>query len=382
LLSKSNSEKTKTQSGHVPTVTTVKGIQTTFVDKLFVSGVLVPRTDAVANALIPGLQITEVLSKEGDKVEVGQVLAKLDRSQFDVQLKQNNAAIRQTYAKISQTISSIHQLKLRIVQLEADLDRVQRLGSGVVSQANIDKQTTNLQITKAKLKVARAAHKAAEANKDATLAAHSGLLLNIKNTDIVAPAGGTISHCTAKVGAISGNQREALFRIIVDSEINLLAKVDADKIVQLKPDMKAFLQIPGLSKPIAARIISTSQAIDRLSHMGTVSIALPTNIDNARVGLFVSGFIIVQERSGLGVPVKSVRIDETGDAIVQIVKNGTIEIRKVITGLIDNGYVEVQGLNKNEIIVLKATPFLQENDTVREKRITLEDTQGIPGEQT
>ena len=77
-----------------PAVTVVPAVKREFVERLFVSGTLVPREEAQVAARIDGLSIVELDAEDGDRVNAGQVLARLDRTQLDTLLAQNDAAVR------------------------------------------------------------------------------------------------------------------------------------------------------------------------------------------------------------------------------------------------------------------------------------------------
>ena len=66
-----------------PAVTVAQAAKRPFVDRLFVSGTLVAREEVQVAARIDGLTITEVDAEDGDRVEAGQILARLDRTQLD-----------------------------------------------------------------------------------------------------------------------------------------------------------------------------------------------------------------------------------------------------------------------------------------------------------
>src|SRR5262245_6285689 len=76
-----------------PAVTVSRAQEREFVERLFVSGSLVARDEAMVGAQIDGLRIVELLAEDGDRVAKDQVLARLDRSQLDTLLAQNDAAL-------------------------------------------------------------------------------------------------------------------------------------------------------------------------------------------------------------------------------------------------------------------------------------------------
>jgi len=82
-----------------PAVTVVPATKREFVDRLFVSGTLVAREEAQVAARIDGLAIVELDAEDGDRVKEGQVLARLDRTQLDALMAQNDAATKRADAQ-------------------------------------------------------------------------------------------------------------------------------------------------------------------------------------------------------------------------------------------------------------------------------------------
>src|SRR6185437_1112868 len=97
-----------------PAVTVAPAVKREFVDRLFVSGTLVAREEAQVAARIDGLAIVELDAEDGDRVKAGQVLARLDRSQLDAQLAQNDAATRRSDAAIEQARSMIAEAQAQV----------------------------------------------------------------------------------------------------------------------------------------------------------------------------------------------------------------------------------------------------------------------------
>ena len=90
-----------------PAISVISAVKREFVDRLFVSGTLVAREEAQVAARIDGLTIVEIDAEDGDRVKKGQVLARLDRSQLDALMAQNDAATRRADAAIDQAESLI-----------------------------------------------------------------------------------------------------------------------------------------------------------------------------------------------------------------------------------------------------------------------------------
>ncbi len=97
-----------------PAVTVARAAKREFVDRLFVSGTLVAREEAQVAARIDGLTIVEVDAEDGDRVKQGQVLARLDRTQLDALMAENDAATKRADAAIDQARSVIAQSEAQV----------------------------------------------------------------------------------------------------------------------------------------------------------------------------------------------------------------------------------------------------------------------------
>ena len=113
-----------------PAVTVVPASKREFVDRLFVSGTLVAREEAQVAARIDGLAIVEVDAEDGDRVKEGQVLARLDRTQLDALMAENDAATKRADAAIDQARSMIAQSEAQVQFANDDFDRARKLGAG------------------------------------------------------------------------------------------------------------------------------------------------------------------------------------------------------------------------------------------------------------
>jgi multidrug efflux pump subunit AcrA (membrane-fusion protein) len=69
--------------------------------------------------------------------------------------------------------------------------------------------------------------------------------------------------------------------------------------------------------------------------------------------------------NGLGVPSTAVMNRDQGPS-VQVVKDGRVETRKVVTGMASGGRVEIlDGLREGELVVVRSGTLLREGDSVR-----------------
>src|SRR3979409_2384228 len=76
-------------------------------ETLAVTGSLAAREEIVVGAEVDGLRIIELRADGGDRVEQGQVLARLDGAMLRTQLAQNTSTIAKAEASIAQARASI-----------------------------------------------------------------------------------------------------------------------------------------------------------------------------------------------------------------------------------------------------------------------------------
>ena len=347
-----------------PAVTVATAKRRGFVDRLFVSGTLVAREEAQVSARIDGVTIVELDAEDGDQVKAGQVLARLDRTQLEAQLAQNDAALARADAAIEQSKSMIEQSQAQVSFANDDFGRAQKLGNSVMSTSQIEQRETTMKTSQAQLNAAQHALTVAQADRRARDAERRELQVRMSRTEVVAPVSGVVSRRSARVGAMVSTSGEPLFRIIEDGAIDLEAEIAEQSLPQLAVGMPAKIRLPGVDGEVDGRVRLVNQEVDKANRTGKVRISL-ADVSHARIGSFASGELDIVQRDGVAAPASALRIDGA-DARLMIVRDGTVEERKVAAGIVEGDTVEIRsGLAEGESIVARAAAFLRPGDRVR-----------------
>jgi len=347
-----------------PAISVATATRRDFVDRLFVSGTLVAREEAQVSARIDGVSIIEIDAEDGDVVKAGQVLARLDKTQLEAQLAQNDAATARADAAIAQAKSLIVQSQAQVSQASDDFDRAKKLGGGVMSVSQIEQRETTLKTSNAQLAGAENALSVYEADRQSRNAERQELQVKLSRTDVIAPVNGIVSRRTAKLGASASTAGEPLFRIIRDGAIDLEAEVAEQALPKLAVGMLAKLKLSGVENEVAAQVRLVNQEVDKASRTGKVRIAL-RDVSYARLGAFASGEVELVERQGVGAPASALKIDGE-QAELMVVRDGRVEARKVQAGIVEGENVEIRdGLAEGESVVARAAAFLRPGDRVR-----------------
>ena len=347
-----------------PAVTVVEAQTRKFTDRLFVSGTLTAREEVLVAPKIADLTVVEIDAEDGDRVAKDQLLARLDRTQLDALLAQNDAAKSRADASIDQAKSMIAQSASQVDWASSEYDRARKLGPGVMSVSTVEQRETNLRSAQATQSAARNALSVAQADRRARDADRQEMMVRIGRTEVRAPVAGLISRRSAKLGALAAPGGEPLFRIIADGAIDLNAEVPEQWLPRLKPGMTATLHLPGVEAPVEGSVRLVDQEVDKASRTGKARIALGQT-DHARLGAFASGELDLVARDGVGAPTTAVKRD--GDeGVALVVKDGKVESRKVKLGIVEGDEIEIlSGVAPGETLVARAASFLRPGDRVR-----------------
>lgn len=178
-----------------------------------------------------------------------------------------------------------------------------------------------------------------------------------------APAAGTVVSAAATIGATASGRAPPLFRIAARGEMELLAEAPVNDLAILAPDQAAKVEIVGVGElPGKVRLIST--AINPMTQLGQVRVFIGSD-PKLRVGAFGRAKVEIAERCGAAVPLSAV-LYGPGGAVVQVVRDGRVETRRVTVGLIAGGQAEIRdGVSEGDMVVARAGAFLREGDRVR-----------------
>ncbi|MCJ8144365.1 efflux RND transporter periplasmic adaptor subunit [Ancylobacter sp. A5.8] len=357
----------------VPEPAQVRGISISVVpaarrevtEKLPVTGTLVAREEIMVGPEIDGYRIMEILVDEGDRVEKGQVLARLSRDMLDTLLAQNTANAAKAQAAIAQQKASLEQAIAQRIEAEAAVERARTLiKTGATSQEVLDQRERAVKVASSQVTAAQEMVTAAEAEADQIKAVRDELLVRLARTDIKAPEAGIVSARAARLGAIvlSANA-EPLFRIVKDGAIDLDAEVPESMLPRIATGMKVAVVPAGFETPVMADIRLVGAKVDPATRLARVAVAMPAD-ERLRPGAYARGTIEVARREGVALPQSAVQFSPQG-TFVLVVADERVEQRPVKTGLQGEGFVEiVEGLTEGESVVARAGGFLRDGDHV------------------
>jgi multidrug efflux pump subunit AcrA (membrane-fusion protein) len=174
-----------------------------------------------------------------------------------------------------------------------------------------------------------------------------------------APAAGLVTEIKTMVGAPASPQGGPMVRIAVNNEIELDAEVPGIHALKLNPGATARVTRDD-APDLIGRVRQVSPEIDRRTQLGSARLSLPNN-PSLRVGMFARATIDARRSCGVAIPRSA--IDKQ---TVQVVKDNTVETRRVRAGLVSDTSVEIlEGLTEGELVVADAGTSLHDGDQVK-----------------
>jgi RND family efflux transporter MFP subunit len=258
-----------------------------------VSGALKATQSAIVKARVAG-ELQELSVREGDRVQAGQVIARIDPSEY--------------HARVRQAQQQADAAKAQVDIAQRQFDNNQALvNQGFISQ-------TALLTSQANLNGAKATHAAALAALD--LANKS-----LADATLRSPLSGVVAQRLAQPGERVAIEAR-LIEVINLSQLELEAALTSEDASRVRVGMTAQLKVEGLAEPVPAKVLR----INPSAQMGSRSIVVylgVTGREGLRQGLFAQGSLGTQTMQVLAVPVSSVRTDKP-QPYVQVVQDGKV----------------------------------------------------------
>jgi HlyD family secretion protein len=182
-------------------------------------------------------------------------------------------------------------------------------------------------------------------------------------TAIQAPVAGLVGSSSAVTGTIASGRGEPLFSIIARNEFDLVGQVPTGDLSKLAVDQSARIKIVGAGD-MAGKVRRVSTTVEPNSQLGQVFVSVESTkrllVNSAGRALIKTG-----ESCGVAVPLTAILYGSAG-TVVQVVRRERVETRRVETGLMSAGQVEIrEGVSEGDIVVARAGALLREGDPVR-----------------
>ena len=196
-------------------------------------------------------QIVKVLVEDNQKVKAGDVVAVIDKIDYEVKLQQATAQYERALLNQQNAHANLNAANSEIDLAKKDLERYQNLyAAGAVSKQTLDKAVTNLESVQARQTTAEQSifsqdpsksAKVADAELNVLKAQKRAAELALEYTDVIAPIDGTVSNKKVEVGMMV--QPGTPLFVIVPHDVWVVANYKETQIRGMKKGMPVEIKI-------------------------------------------------------------------------------------------------------------------------------------------
>ncbi|MFI8417418.1 efflux RND transporter periplasmic adaptor subunit [Serratia sp. NPDC078593] len=323
------------------------------------TGILKPALQVNVGAQVNG-QLKKLYVKQGDRVKRGQLLAEIDPTLQNNELRKSEAQLQSAVAQKQASESMLKQYRQELKrQRQLDRDRSGTKSELEKVQAQYDTQVAQVRMNEAQIVQMEMALETARAN--------------LGYTRILAPIDGEVLGIVTKEGqTVVSSQTAPTILVLANvdtmtvhtriSETDILKVrvgqplwfyVVADPKRRYDSVMGTIQEAPSEALKEDSPTASSNQQASAVYYNGVFAIANSQRL--LRTSMTAQVFIITdQAKSVLRIPVSALGEQQGKDRYrVQVKRGNTVESRWVKTGINDRQFVEVkEGVKEGELIVL------------------------------
>ena len=317
------------------------------------TGTLLPIRESRVGAKVAG-RIAEVFVDEGDAVNEGDALFKLE--QRDFLLAKNQAKHNLDAAE-----ANLNAAKINLANARREFKRLKGLrASNAVSQQEFDTASDAFEAARASVKVA-------EASVDVARDALEMVEHNLAESTVRSPISGHIARRNINVGELVSPVSPApCFYVVDDSVCKVEAHLPDTKQSSVSMAQEVGMTVDGVpARTFLGEITHIGGTIDPLSRTLTIRARVANPDGVLRPGALARLKILCEERKKVvTAPIRCV-VKRNGSPTVFVVSSGVTVARRVTLGLSGDEEVEIiDGLVPDDLVVIDGTESLEDGMAV------------------
>lgn len=293
---------------------------------------------AKISAKIPG-KVEQVLAEEGDRVEAGQALLCLEKTDLMLAVRQAEAALSMAAANYSK--AQTEWLRAR-----------ELFETGISSQQQRDLARNTFEIAQASVKQAKA---------DLGLARHQ-----LDNADVTTLFGGTVIHRFIDPGE-RVNPGQPLFEVAQIDSVEIEIGVSDRRFSELALGQPVSITVDGYpNNKFEGKVEKIQPAIDPMTRTFKVTVGVANPRELLKPGMFARAEIQTGYHPDALVMPKAASLEEEGKYFAVAVRDGKARRVEIALGFRDGDSIEVlSGLKEGDRVVLEGGYALAEGATVQ-----------------
>lgn len=395
----------------------------TIIETVAANGKIQPAKDVKISPYISG-EVVELFVKEGDFVEKGTKLAKIDPEIYISTYEKIDAALKTAQANEANAKARLAQSKSQFTKAQLDFNRSETLWEKqVISDADFEAAKSGFEVAKADVEAAEESYKSSQFQVSSARASLKEAKENLNRTSIYAPNDGTVSKLSVEVGerVTGASQFSAGTEIMRIANLGILevnVEVNENDIVRVSLFDTAVIEVDayldhdfkGLVTEIATSANTTGVSADQVTNFDVKITMLKESYENLikpenpipspfRPGMSATVEIQTETATNIiTIPIqavttradttgrikssrekreemqgkddKSTMMDEEVNEYVFLYKDDVAQLTKVETGVQDNTYIQIlSGVSEGDEVIVSpyraVSKTLKNNDAVK-----------------
>ncbi|MCF8388872.1 MAG: efflux RND transporter periplasmic adaptor subunit [Bacteroidales bacterium] len=251
----------------------------TIVETVSANGKIQPEVDVMISPYISG-EVVKLYVKEGDKVEKGDILARIDPEIYKKNFERQKAALNTQKANLANARARLAQAKAQATNEKVSFQRQKTLWEqDVISDAEFDAAKASYEVAQAEVEAAKESVKAAEYSVKSAEASFEEAEENLRRTNIYSPNDGSVSKLSVEegervTGASQFSAGTEIMRIANLLNMEVHVEVNENDIVRVHLNDTAIIEVDaypdmdfrGLVTEIATSANVTGVSADQVTN--------------------------------------------------------------------------------------------------------------------
>lgn len=338
--------------------------ETRLVESVYASGYIDSRKAVVVKSEVSGI-VKELLVKEGDTVEKGQLLAVIKNDALDANLSEIKAQIDLLRQRLKEDSDFLTDLKNLISikraiydNAEANLNRKKPLfEEGLLAKRDLDDAVRDLEIARRDLKrhegILADTLQSLQSQYKALLAKERAIIAEINRHQVRSPITGKVTRRFIKEGDYVNtlNQTNEIFAVANTNQIETVLLIDEENVPYIREGMKVLVSSDSFKNEVfEGKVISIETQSDRTSRLVKAWATVDYKDKPIVLNMTVEANIVTKEVTGLFIPIEAYH-----DGFVNILQDSAKKSTKVeVDKTPIKGHLRVlSGLKEGQRVIVK-----------------------------
>lgn len=305
-------------------------------------------------------RLSEILVDEGERVSLGQALARLYPEQVRADLRAATSGVAAARASLVRLAAEERRALSSVEAATREQRRAVELSrSGAITARELDTAEDTLRIARAELDRVLAQRVEATRSIDVAQGGEAQRGATMLRATLLAPFDGLITRRLREPGDTVAVGTTVL-RLVDTERVYVSAWIDETMLGKVKEGQLAQILMPGRSRPTSGVVAKVGWESDRQTHELLVDVMPSERIGRIAMGQRADVWIATDTKArSISVPLAFVQRDTHGP-YCYVDRSGRIEKARVRLGMEGREAIEVtQGLREGDTVLLSPTPGVE-----------------------